>query len=171
MIQAILIAIAVAVLHTTFFSALPWPLSTIDLPLIVILTLIGTFRFRDALLSALFAGTTIDLLSIMPFGTHVLVYLLVTLITIFLFTRVFTNHSWPGLLGMSAVAFSILHTLLLITRFTRAVFHGLSLDAALGNATALHIIIALTIQLAAVLTMMVVAAMARGLFSRFFFTR
>ncbi len=167
----ILAAIAAALLHVAFFSALPWPLSVINLPLILVITYIGAFRFRDAFIAAIITGTTIDSLSITPFGIHIAVHLVVTLLMLVLFTRVLTNHSWLGLLGINAAAFGLLHTLLMLVRIARTMTHGVPLFTAFDDTTLVRILIALGVQLCAVLGAMTLTSAGKRAFSRFFFTR
>lgn len=167
----ILAAIALAALHASFFTALPSPISSIDLSLVLIVGLVGAFRFRDAILAAACVGATTDTLSAMPFGTHLMIDIIVTILTILLFTRIFTNHSWPGLLSLNAVAFIILHSMLTLTRLGRAVLGGFSTHAAIGNATLSGALAALALQIAATLIVMLLFTTLRRTFARFFFTR
>lgn len=164
-------ALIAALLRSAFFSALPQPIAAVDLPLILIVGLVGAFRFREALLAAAVAGVTADALSAMPFGVHVAASAAAAALAVLLFTRVFTSHSWPGFLGINAAAFALLHLALAVARLGRAMLGGWPPAAALGGATAAGALSALGLQLAAVLMAMLLAAWSRRAFSRFFFIR
>lgn len=109
--STILAAAIASVLTAGFFAALPGPLATVNLTLILVIAFITDFRFKDALIAAVVGGLILDLASAGVFGTNIVMMCIVTMAMFPLFTRVFTNRSLAGLLGMAAVAFTTLRTL------------------------------------------------------------
>lgn len=167
----ILIAALIGIFQASFMQALPRPASSIDLPLILVVALVTNFRFVDAFAAAAASGIAADMLSSLPFGTNAAIMVVLAAVTVSLFTRVFTNHSWPGTVGINVAVFALANAGLAAVRAVRATFIGFPafppLDAAALSAAAA----AVAAQLAAVLLAVGAGALAKRLFSRFFFIR
>jgi hypothetical protein len=170
---ALIIAVALvsALLHAGFVSALPEPASSLHLPMILVIGLIATFRFADAFAAALAAGITLDALSSLPFGVNLLTLVAATALAILLFTRVFTNHSWIGLLGMNAACYLLLHGLLGTARLGRAVFAGWPAQEAVFRASPGALAAGVATQIFAVIIFAFAVRRLKGTFSAFFITR
>ncbi len=165
------LAAALGILHAGFVSALPAPASSLHLPLMLVVGLIASFRFADAFAAAAASGIALDAVSSLPFGTNVVVMLAATALAVILFTRVFTNHSWTGLLGMNAAAYLVLHGALGAVRLARAVLAGWAVREAVFRATPSQLAAALCLQIATVVVFAFAARRLKGTFSAFFFTR
>ncbi len=169
---AIILAAAVlGIVQASFVKALPHPASAIDLPLILTVALVTNFRFADAFAAAAASGLAMDALSSLPFGANAAIMLVLAAVTVGLFTRVFTNHSWPGTVGINVAVYALANAALAAVRAVRATFIGfppvppidaLAVSGAAGAALA---------QLAAILLAVGAGALAKRLFSRFFFLR
>lgn len=167
----ILFAAALGIVNAGFVSALPAPASSLHLPLLLVIGLIASFRFVDAFTAAAAAGITLDAVSSLPFGTNLLVTLGAALLATVLFTRVFTNHSWTGLLGMNAAAFLGMNAMLGLARLLRAVFAGWPVREAVFRTSPGTLAGALALQIAAVIVFAFVAGRLKGTFKAFFITR
>lgn len=163
-------AVAAAIVHASFLSALPHPLSAIDPRLVLVVALITSFRFGDAAVAAAAAGLAADALSPLPFGVHALVSLAAAGTATFLFTRVFTNHSLPGVLGVNACAYVFSSLAAALAGLAvAAVTVGLPPDPFGGGLVAAAL--GLVAHLTAVLVALVVLRRALRWFSTFFFVR
>lgn len=158
----ILIAILATLLHAGFFSALPEPFSMIHLPLILILSFVMTFRFGDAVISAVTSGITLDLLSAGMLGVNIFIITASTLVLVPLFTRIFTTRSVPGFLGINTVAFLILHTLILLSRTVRFWLSAYPLDGLFLWTHLPGFLVGLIIHLMVALTLLYVVRAARS---------
>ena len=166
------IALALGIVQASFVRALPGSMARVDLPLIMVVALVTGFRFGDAFAAAAAAGLATDTLSSLPFGSVTAVLLVLTAVTVALFSRVFTHHTWLGAVGINAAAFVLSGLLLAVLRAVRAVFAGFPAIAATGAAqAAAGGLAALGWQLLAVVLSIAIAAFLRRSFSRFFYLR
>lgn len=167
----ILAAAAVGVIQASFVGALPSPASAVGLPLILIVALVTNFRPIEAFIAAAAAGLAMDVLSSLPFGTNAALMVAAAAVTVGLFARIFTHHTWLGTVGINLCVYALLHAAMAVVRAIRAVFIGFDalppLEAAMAGAAAAAIIA----QLAMVLAAVAAGAAARRWFSRFFFLR
>lgn len=169
----VLAAAALGIVQASFVRALPGAASSLDLPLILVVALVTGFHVGDAFLAAAVAGLATDVLSSMPPGAFTAVLLALTVVTVALFTRVFTHHSLLGTIGINAAVFALSGLLLAVVRAARAVFAGFPVvaSAAGRDGSLAYAVLALGWQLAAVIAAIAVAGFARRSFSRFFFLR
>ncbi|HSD12359.1 MAG TPA: hypothetical protein VLC10_02260 [Patescibacteria group bacterium] len=167
----ILLAALLGVLQASFVRALPHPASAVDLPLILIVALVTNFRFADAFVAAAAAGLSIDALSSLPFGTNAAILLVLAAVTVGLFARVFTNHSWPGTVGINVAVYALANVALAAVRVVRATFVGFPMFPAIDAAAFSGALAAIAVQLAAALLAVGIGALAKKAFSRFFFLR
>ncbi|MEY4745375.1 MAG: hypothetical protein RL272_1320 [Candidatus Parcubacteria bacterium] len=167
----VILAVMIGVLQASFIRALPRPESAIDLPLILVVALVTNFRFADAFVAAAASGLAIDALSSLPFGTNAAIMCVLAAVTAGLFTRVFTNHSWPGTIGINVAVYGLAAAALACVRAVRATLLGFPafppIDAAALSAAAA----AVAMQLGAALIAVGAGALAKRSFSRFFFLR
>ena len=91
---------------------LPWPFSTLDLPLATVLILSWGFRQREAIALAAGAGLALDAVSPFRFGTMTVLFAAAAWIIVILMTEVLTHVSPAAMLG-SSVAAAVLWLLLL----------------------------------------------------------
>ena len=170
-IPLILVAVAVGILQASFVAALPHPASSVDLPLILAVALVTNFRVTEAFIAAAASGLTIDILSSLPFGVNAALMLVLVVVTVGLFTRIFTHHTWLGTLGINVAVYALSGVALIALRAVRATFIGFPafppMDAALVGAA----FTAVLVQLIAALFAVACAAVLKKAFSRFFIIR
>jgi hypothetical protein len=157
----LLAAFAAGLLQGALLPDLPRPFAAIDLPLLLAAWLAIRFRFPESLLAAAVAGLTRGALSAMPALVWALAYAACAAAVIFLFTRVFTNRSWTGLLGLTATAYASLHLLTALARLVFAFAVGASTDDAFAGLSVGGALLALLTQLAAATAAYALAARAR----------
>lgn len=170
-IALIIVAAAVGVLHAGFVRALPEPASAVNLPLILVIALVTSFRPLDALLAAVSAGLVADTLSSLPFGAETALLVGLTVASAALFTRIFTHHSWQGTVGINLVAYALAGVGFAAIRAARATFAGFPVLASAADVTWRSVLAAGLAQLIVVLFAVVVAGIARRTFSRYLFVR
>lgn len=170
-IAVILGAVLVGALHASFVRALPAPASAVNLPLIVIVACIASFRIADAFIVAAAAGLAADALSSLPFGTETAIFLALTAASAALFTRVFTHHSWQGTVGINLAAYALSGVGFTAVRAARATLAGFPALAPGGLPTWQAVLAAVLAQLAAILLTLAAAGAAKRAFSRYLFVR
>lgn len=106
---SLLFACIAGIIQASLISALPFPFSTLNLPLMMIVLAITHFAFRRAYIYAFVSGCIVDLLSPHPFGMALIALLIVTAIFIFICTRVVTHLSFIGTITFSAGSFFLYH--------------------------------------------------------------
>src|SRR5512142_227455 len=146
----VLVAAIVGVVQASFVHALPRPASAVDLPLILVVALVTNFRFGDAFAAAAASGIVADALSSLPFGTDATIMVALAAVTVGLFTRVFTNHSWPGSVGINVAVYALANAALAAVRAVRATFIGFPPFPPVDAAAFAGAAAALAAQLAAV---------------------
>lgn len=104
-IWAVVVGVALGILQGAWLPANGGNITGLELPLIWTVWLISRFRFQEAVVAAVLAGFARGTLSGLPQPYWSLAYAIITGITILLFVRIFTNRSWPGLLGLSIAAY------------------------------------------------------------------
>lgn len=155
----LLLGIAAGTLRMSFFAALPQPFSAPDAVILLVLWYVAAQEPAHAFAAAVAAGAAADGLSSLPFGSHAAAYAAGSAVAILLFTRVFTSHDWPGLLGTSLAAFVTTHAALAALRAIDAMVGGLpAMHAAFGGATATSLASALFAQFAATCLALIAAA-------------
>lgn len=162
-------AFAVGILQGSFVTALPHPLSSLQLPLVLLVGLVTLFRHRQALMAAFVAGITIDALSALPNGTHAVTLALLTVATIFLFNRVFTHHSWLGTVGLNAASYLLWQLAFVVVRVVRSVFSGVPYSALPTGASLKAFFAGLAVQIGFVIFLLAVNGGFRRAFTRRFF--
>lgn len=120
----LMLAVILSVVQAAFFSALPAPISLLQLPLVLMTGLVTGFRFRLALLAALAGGMTLDILTPSGRGIPVLILLAVTAALILLFTRTFTHLTAPSFIAINAAGFAFYHFLVFVFGIVRNVLAG-----------------------------------------------
>lgn len=170
-IALIIAAAAIGVLHAGFVRALPDPASAVNLPLILVIALVTSFRPVDALLAAASAGLVADSLSSLPFGAEALLLVALTVASAALFTRVFSHHSWQGTVGINLVAYALAGVGFAAIRAVRATFAGFPVLASAADITWQSVLAAGAAQLVTVLLAVVAAGIAKRTFSRYLFVR
>src|SRR5688572_1351861 len=120
----IIAALGLGIVQASFVAALPGPASSLDLPLIMVVALVTAFRFSDALVTAAVSGLAADMLSSLPFGVTAAIMMALAVVTMALFNRVFTHHSWLGTVGINAAVFALSNLAFLAVRAVRATFVG-----------------------------------------------
>jgi len=123
-VLAFFIAALLGIVEAGFVRALPDAWSPISLTLFYLVALVTDFRERDAYVAAVGAGLTLDALSSLPAGSHVLTLIGVVAVTNFLFTHIFSHRSWTGTVGLNAAAFFLNAAALAFIRNFRAGFAG-----------------------------------------------
>lgn len=166
-----ILAVFVALFQAGFVSALPVPLALVNLPLILVVGLVTSFRAPAAFAAAFAAGLTADTLSSLPYGSHVLVLVSACTVTVFLFTRVFTHHSRRGNVALHAGAFVLAACMLSIIHAVRGTFSGLPLGRTVTGPWWELPLQALGIQIGAAIAAMLLAAAVRGALGRRFMVR
>lgn len=152
------VAFALGLVQGAFMPSLAHPLAAIDLPLIFMVWLTAHFRFREAVIAALIAGLVRGVPSALPALAWAVAYAAGAGVVVWLFTRVFTNRSWPGLLGLTAAAYIALHTLLTAIRLSFAVVEGAPAATAFAGGTFGSAVAALATQLGAVIVIFALTA-------------
>ncbi|MEY4723485.1 MAG: hypothetical protein RLZZ324_998, partial [Candidatus Parcubacteria bacterium] len=147
----VLLGIFAAVIGASLMPSLPGPLAFIEPALILTAWYVVALRPGEAFAAALAAGIARDALSSLPPGAHIAGYAAATFVAYVLFTRVFTNHGWPGLLGLGTAAVVTRSAALTAVRFGDAMFSGLPAAAALPRTTPAEAFIGLAAHLVAML--------------------
>lgn len=103
---AIIAGFLLAAVNVGFFSALPWPLPLVSLPLAVALLLVQDFRLPDAIALTVAAGITTDAME--PGGIGFATFALLGAVTVAaaLFTRILTNKSFFAHILLHTIAFA-----------------------------------------------------------------
>ena len=125
-------AIVATLLQASLVSALPFPLSTVNIPLILIIYSITRLALRRASMYACVVGVCLDALSPHPFGMTLVAFLSVSIIFVFVCTRIVTHLSLLAtttLYAASFVVYQLVITLfaLIITTFSANTFLTVSL--------------------------------------------
>lgn len=171
LLPLVLVAVAIGILQASFVAALPYPASSVDLPLILAVTLVTNFRLTEAFIAAAASGLAMDILSSLPFGVNAALMLVLVAVTVGLFTRIFTQHTWLGTLGINVAVYALSQASLVALRAVRATFIGFTafppMEAALVGAA----LSAVAVQLVAALFAVACAAIVKKAFSRFFIIR
>lgn len=163
-----LLALAAALVRAALVPSLPGPLAVVDPVLVLACWYAVAHRPREAFVAAAVAGIARDALSALPAGSHLLAYCAATFVAYLLFTRIFTNHGWPGLLGLGAAAMAVDAAVLVAIRRLGSMVDGFGLWSALptgadlGNwlkGLALHLVVMLV-------TFAIVAMMEDGMSRR-----
>lgn len=121
------------IFQVAWLANLALPLRSMEIILIYAVALIIRFRFREAVLAAAVGGLSRGLLSAMPAPLWSVIYAACAALSVFLFTRIFTNRSWPGLLGLTAMSYAAFHACIALARMGFAISEGAS---AFGSAFA-----------------------------------
>jgi hypothetical protein len=108
-VPLLLLLMVLAVLHASFFSALGQPVSLINLPLVIVVALAAGLRAAPAVGAAIVAGTMIDTLSAVPYGTFTVSMVVVAVLAVVLFSTVLTHLSFFSYMGANAGAFLLLY--------------------------------------------------------------
>lgn len=132
-----------------FMPSLPQAVAALDLTLIFTVWLVTRFRFREALVAAGVAGISRGVLAALPAMLWAAAYLIAAGVAVALFTRIFTNRSWSGILGLTAVTYAVFHALLTTIRLAATVTEGAPTAAAWTDVTAASAAAALATQLGA----------------------
>lgn len=91
----IVLAFALGVAQQSVIGSLPAPIASLDMPVMAVVILVATLRFRDAFLVAIVAGMVMAILS--PWGWIVGFALVAsTVASVFLVRRVVTHRSVPA---------------------------------------------------------------------------
>ncbi len=165
----ILFAAALGIFQSSFITALPRPWSAVELPLLFVVALVCNFRFDDALIAAGTSGVVLGMLSPTPFGIVAAVWIALAAGIIALFTTVFTNHAWPGVLGINAVAYLALRAAVTATGMIAAAFSnaptiGIAVDP-------VGLLSSLGVQLVAAAALLWAGDIAKKIASPFLFIR
>lgn len=111
-----------ALFQFAFISSLPTPFSALNI-LLVFLVFALLIKGPDyALLAALYLGFLSDVFFYMPFGTHMIGFVLALYLTNFLFVNFFTNRSLYAFLGLSVSATVFLFVFSLLFNYFFSVF-------------------------------------------------
>ncbi len=165
-------AMAVGILQAAFVRALPLPFSGLQLPLIMIVGLVTVFRTREAFVAAFICGLTLDSLSSLPTGTETAVLLALTVCTVMLFGRIFTNHSLLGTASLNAVVFALGHFAFVVVDLTRSVFTGIPYSPLPNADSSRAFLYALGAQIATVIFLLAVNdGIRKSVSKRFFLLR
>jgi hypothetical protein len=164
-------SVALAVLQAGFVSALPFPANAVHVPLVLIVGLIVRFRFDGALIAAAAAGVAADALSAGFPGVRTALLIGVAAALIAAFTTVFTNHSWPGIIGLNVCGFLLLRASIAATSAIGAWLAGVPAGAPSPAALAAWSIVAIAAQLLVVAAASGVRRAAARAFSSFFIMR
>lgn len=108
MIRGTLLTLLFLFLTVLETSAFPHPATTkyFSLPLIVLVLVVVLSGRQWSWPMAVVAGSTLDLFSPFPFGTHLLTLVTSVILTDTLFLRFFTNRSFYGMIVLVIVASS-----------------------------------------------------------------
>jgi len=143
-----LAAAVLALLHASFFTALGHPLSLINLPLVLVVSLAVGLRGGPAVGVAIVSGTVMDAISAVPYGTYTFALTLVSLVAVLSLSTVLTHLSFISFLGANAGTFLIFHlSVFLTSAFTRLITGGDFLQPGIWGAF-ISVISALPVQLA-----------------------
>ena len=124
---AILAGAACAIVSVAFLSAYPAPPALLVLPILLIVGLLFSFRFRSAFAAAVAAGIVGD--AIANSGGERLLILLATAAAVFvLFTRIITHVSSISFLAMNAIGFAVAGATWLVLRSVSLAFHGIAVS-------------------------------------------
>lgn len=126
-ILALVLGFFAALLQVAVVAAWPAPFGRLLLPLLLITALIGVFRFEQALLVAVAAGLTLDLLIGTVWGSQPLALLLTTGLLFVMFIRVITNVSVVSFVALNAIGYLLLTGLNWVARAFTDSLHGLTL--------------------------------------------
>lgn len=112
----------IAVLQSSFVSALPSYFSNLNLVLLFLVFILIIDGLDLALFYAFAIGLTMDYLSFMPFGIYALSFIFMVLVTNFLLVNFFTNRSLYSFLALTASSSIINFIFVLILNISVSIF-------------------------------------------------
>lgn len=143
----ILAAAVLAFLHASFFTAFGRPVSLINLPLILVIWTAMGLRAFPAAGAAFIAGTVMDSIAPVPYGTCTLAMLLISLVSVALFSTVLTHLSFLSYLGANAAAYLLFNIFIFLAWAAVRIMSGGALFAPGYSDAMLAVLAALPIQL------------------------
>ncbi|MEA3249450.1 MAG: hypothetical protein U9Q03_03770 [Patescibacteria group bacterium] len=139
--------LVLAVLHASFFTAFGHPVSLINLPLVLIVSLAVGLRATPAVVAAVLAGAVMDTLSPVAFGTYILAMIVVSAVVVLSLSTVLTHLSFFSYLGANAGAFLIFHTVVFLINASGRLLAGQAMVPPGLKSAFIAVMIALPIQL------------------------
>lgn len=144
----ILLVTALALTHASFFSVFGRPLSLVNLPLILVVSVAVGLRVAPAVGAAFIAGTVMDSLSAVPYGTYTLAMVAVSFAAVVLFSTVLTHLSFFSYLGTNAGAYLLFYLIAFLVSTVGRVIAGYPVLMPGIRGAFVAVIVALPIQLA-----------------------
>ena len=139
---------AAAIVQRSLLETIGPPAAFVQLPIIPVIFLIGNFRFGTAFAAAAASGVIMDILSPYRFGAFLCIFLILTFLLIFLFTRVLTHRTWPAFVAIHGAGFLAFHAIFLASRTAGISLQGQAADAFSARGGILPFMIALAAQIA-----------------------
>ncbi|MFH2063225.1 MAG: hypothetical protein ABIJ46_03680 [bacterium] len=160
------LGMVLALLQAATFSVLPFPVSLINLPLMVSIALVLSFRFRLAVASAALSGLVLDALVPSPAWTSALSLAAVTALSGLLVSRYVSHRSIASVIGSHGLAFVGVGVLSFAMHSVVRTFGGEPLVHPGTLSAAVGVVIALPVQCLTVLAVRWISGWLHGRLGR-----